>query len=67
MVGGEEERQLCAKVRKCKIEMKPQTKVTKVPRRVCEKIPYNYTACSPLAVPQPPQRVSVEEDSYVLF
>ena len=65
LVGGSEERQLCAKVRKCNIEEKTRTKVTKVPERKCENIPYNRQVCRPEAVPQSPQMVSVQEDSYV--
>ena len=67
LVGGEEERQLCAKVRKCNIQETTRTKVTKVPERKCETIPIPRQVCRPEAVPQPPQIVSVQENSCVLF
>ena len=66
-MGGSEERQLCAKGRKCNIEEKTRTKVTKVPERKCEQIPYNRQVCRPEAVPQPPQMVSVERRILVCY
>merc|ERR1712110_1057519 len=64
LVGGSEERQLCAKVRKCNIEEKTRTKVTKVPERKCENIPYNRQVCRPEAVPQPPQMTTQYKTEY---
>ena len=61
LVGGSEPRQLCAKVRKCNIEEKTQTKVTKVPERKCDNIPYNRQVCRAEQVQDPPQMVSVRD------
>ena len=59
LVDGSEPRQLCAKVRKCNIEEKTQTKVTKVPERKCDNIPYNRQVCRVEQVQDPPRMVSV--------
>ena len=64
LVGGSEERQLCAKVRKCNIEETTRTKVTKVPERKCETIPIPRQVCRPEAVPQPPQTVTQYKTEY---
>ena len=60
-MGGSEPRQLCAKVRKCNIEEKTQTKVTKVPERKCDQIPYPRQVCRVEQVQDPPQMVSVKD------
>lgn len=46
--------EICAKVRKCNIEETEVDKVTKVPDRRCEKIPYKRPVCRVETVQVPP-------------
>lgn len=64
LVDGTEPRQLCAKVRKCNIEEKTQTKVTKVPERKCDNIPYNRQVCRVEQVQDPPRMQTTYTTEY---
>jgi len=55
--GGEETKEMCAKVRKCNIVDETRTETTRVPERKCEKVPSTRRKCGTVTVPQPPMEV----------